>query len=81
LGHHGKRKSKNNRNREKRRNPGQRHKNIFNKIIRENFSSLKKEIPIKVQESYRKLNRLDLKGNSPWHIIIRTPNIKSKKEC
>ena len=27
--------------------------NIFNKIIEENFSNLKKEMPIKVQEAYR----------------------------
>ena len=33
--------------------------NIFNKIIEENFSKLKKNIPMKVQEAYRTQNRLD----------------------
>ena len=28
-------------------------KNIFNKIIKENFLNLRKELPIKVEESYR----------------------------
>ena len=27
--------------------------NIFNKIIEENFSNLRKDIPMKVQEAYR----------------------------
>ena len=35
--------------------------NIFNKIIQENFPSLKKEMPINAQEAYRTLNRLDQK--------------------
>ena len=34
---------------------------IFNKIIEENFPNLKKDIPMKVQEAYRTLNRLDQK--------------------
>jgi hypothetical protein len=32
--------------------------NIFNKIITENFPSLKKVLPIQVQETYRETNRL-----------------------
>ena len=32
--------------------------NIFNKIIEENFPNLKNNIPMKVQEAYRTLNRL-----------------------
>jgi hypothetical protein len=47
--------------------------NIFNKII-ENFSSLKKEMPMNIQEAYRTPNRLDQKRNSSRHIIIKTPN-------
>ena len=35
--------------------------NIFNKIIEESFSNLKKDIPMKVQEAYRTPNRLDQK--------------------
>ena len=35
--------------------------NIFTKIIEENFPNLKKDIPMKVQEAYITLNRLDQK--------------------
>ena len=42
--------------------------NIFNKIIEENFPNLKKDIPMKVQEAYRKPNRLDQKKSpSPYN--------------
>jgi hypothetical protein len=46
--------------------------NIFNKIIEENFSNLKKEMPMNIQKAYRTPSRLDQKGNSSKHIIIRT---------
>ena len=49
--------------------------NISNKTIEENFSNLKNNIPMKVQEAYRTLNRLDQK-KSPCHIIIKTQNIQ-----
>ena len=52
--------------------------NIFNKIIEENFSNLKKEMPMNIQEAYRTPNRLDQKRNSPRHIIIRTTNALNK---
>jgi hypothetical protein len=51
--------------------------NIFNKIIEENFPYLKKEMPMNKQEAYRTPNRLDQKGNSLYHIIIKTPNLLS----
>ena len=35
--------------------------NIFNKIIEENFPNIKIDITMKVQEAYRKPNRLDQK--------------------
>ena len=38
-------------------------KNIFTKIIEENFPILKKDIPMKVQEAHRTPNRLDKKKN------------------
>jgi hypothetical protein len=53
--------------------------NIFNKIIEENVSSLKKEMPMNIQETYRTPNRLDQKRNSSCHIIIKTPNALNKK--
>jgi hypothetical protein len=51
---------------------------IFNKIVEENISNLQKEVPRKVQEPYRTLNRLGQKGNSLRHIIIKTLNIPNK---
>ena len=33
--------------------------NIFSKIIEKNFPSLKKEMPMKIQDVYRTANRLD----------------------
>ena len=53
--------------------------NIFNKIMEENFPSLKKEMPMNVQEAYRTQNRLDQKRNSSCHIIIRTINALNKE--
>jgi len=53
--------------------------NIFNKIIKENFPNLKKEMPINIQEAYRTPNRLDQKINSPCHIIVKTPNTQNKE--
>ena len=48
--------------------------NIFNKIIEENFSNLKKEMPMNIQVAYRTPSKLDQKENSSGHIIIRTAN-------
>ena len=39
--------------------------NIFNKIIKENFPNLNKEMPMNIQEAYRTPNRQDQKRNSP----------------
>ena len=33
--------------------------NIFNKITDKNFSNLKKEMPMNIQEAYRTPNRVD----------------------
>jgi hypothetical protein len=41
----------------------QRPVNIFNKIIKENFPNLRKEMPMNIQEAYRSSNRLDQKRN------------------
>jgi hypothetical protein len=38
--------------------------NIFKKIIEENFTNLKKEMPMNIQEAYTTPNRLDQKRNS-----------------
>ena len=54
-------------------------KNIFNKIIEENFPNLKKEMPVNIQEAYRTSNRLDQKRNSFCHIIVKTPIVQNKE--
>ena len=53
--------------------------NIFNKIMEENFPNLKKEMPMNIQEAYRTQNRLDQKGNSSCHIIVKTPSAQNKE--
>ena len=54
-------------------------KGIFNKIIEENFSNLKKEVAINIQEIYRTTNRFDQKRKSACHIIIKTLSIQNKE--
>ena len=49
------------------------------KIIKENFPNLVKEIDIKVQGAQRVPNKLDPKRNTPRHIIIQMPKIKDKE--
>jgi hypothetical protein len=54
--------------------------NIFNKIIKENFPNLKKEMPIlNIHKSYRTPNSLETKRNSSHHIIVKTPNAQNKE--
>jgi hypothetical protein len=55
--------------------------NILNKIIKENFPNLKKEMPINIQETYRTTIRLDQKRKSSHHIIIKHKFYRTKKEC
>jgi hypothetical protein len=53
--------------------------NIFNKIIAENCSNLKKEVHIWVQEATRTTNRHDQSRTSPQHIIVKTAQ-RTRKE-
>jgi hypothetical protein len=53
--------------------------NVFNKIIKENFPNLKKEMPIKVKEAYRIPNRWDQKIKPSCHIILKTLNAHNKE--
>jgi hypothetical protein len=48
--------------------------NIFNKIIKENFPNLKKEMPMNIKGTYRTPNRLDQKIKFP-----QTHNNKNNK--
>ena len=43
--------------------------NLFEKIIKENFLNLVKEIDIQVQEAQRVSNKMDAKRPTPRHII------------
>jgi hypothetical protein len=53
--------------------------NIFNEIITENFSDLKKVLPVQVQEASSKPNRLDQNRTSSQHTIIKTTTSENRK--
>ena len=53
--------------------------NFFEKIMKENFSNLAKEIDIQVQEALRVPNKLDPKRTTRRHIIIEMPKVKDKE--
>ena len=51
--------------------------NLFQKIMKENFPNLAKEIDFQeVQEAHRVPQKLDLRRNTPRHIIITLAEIK-----
>ena len=53
--------------------------NLFEKIMKENFPNLVKEIDIQVQEVQRVPNKLDPKRTTPRYIIIKMPKVKHKE--
>ena len=53
--------------------------NLFEKIMKENFHNLVKEIDIQIQEVQRVPNKLDPKRPTPRHIIIKVPKVKDKE--
>ena len=54
--------------------------NLFEKIMKENFSNLAKEIDFQeVQDAQRVPKKLDPRRNTPRHIIITLPKIKYKE--
>ena len=54
--------------------------NLFEQIVKENFSNLAKEIDFKeVQEAQSVPKKLEPRRNIPRHIIITSPNIKDKE--
>ena len=53
--------------------------NLFEKIMKENFPNLVKEIYMQAQEAQRVPNQMDAKRPTPRHIIIKMPMIKYKK--
>ena len=53
---------------------------LFEKIMKENFPSLAKEIDFqKVQEAQRVPNKLDPRKHTPRHIRITLPKMKQKE--
>ena len=54
--------------------------NLFEKIMKENFPNLAKEIDFQeVQEAQRVPKKLDPRRNTPRHIIIKLAKIKDKE--
>ena len=54
--------------------------NLFEKIMKENFPNLAKEIDFQeVQEAQRVPKKLDPRRDTPRHIIITLPKIKDKE--
>ena len=54
--------------------------NLFEKIMKENFPNLVKEIDIQVQEAQRVPNNMQPKRTTPRHIIITMPKVKNKEK-
>ena len=55
-------------------------KNLFEKIMKENFPNLAKEIDFQeVQEAQRVPKKLDPSRNTPRHIILKLSRIKDKE--
>ena len=54
--------------------------NLFEQIMKENFSKLAKEIDFpEVQEAQRVPNKLDPRRNTPRHIIIKLSKINDRE--
>ena len=53
--------------------------NLLEKIMKENFFNLVKEIDMQVQEVQRVLNKMDAKRPTPRHIIIKMPKVRDKE--
>ena len=51
---------------------------IFEKIMKEKFPNLVKEIDMQVQEAQRVPNKMDAKRPTPRHIIIKMPKVKDR---
>ena len=53
--------------------------NLFEKIMKENFPNLAKEMDIQIQEAQRVPNKLDSKRTTPRHIMIKMQKAKDKE--
>ena len=54
--------------------------NLFEKIIKQHFPNLAKEIDIQVQEAQRVPKKLDPKRTTLQHIIIKMAKVKNKEK-
>ena len=54
--------------------------NLFEKIMKENFPNLVKEIDMQVQEAQRVPDKMNAKRPTPKHIIIKMLQVKDKEE-
>ena len=54
--------------------------NLFEKIMKENFPNLAKEIDIQVQKAQRVPNELDPKRTTLRHIVIKMPTVKDREK-
>ena len=52
--------------------------NLFEKIMKENFPNLVKEIDMQAQEAQSVPNKMNAKRPTPRHIIIKMPNVKKR---
>ena len=53
--------------------------NLLEKIMKENFPNLVKEIDMQVQEAQKVPNKMDAKRPTPRHIMINMPKVKDKE--
>ena len=56
------------------------HEKILEEIIVENFPKMRKEIATQVQETQRVPKRINLRQNTPRHILIKLTKIKHKEQ-
>ena len=52
--------------------------NLIEKIMKEHFPNLVRELDMQVQEAQRVPNKMDAKRPTPRHIIIKMPKVKEK---
>ena len=53
---------------------------LLEKIMKENFTNLVKEIDMQDQEAQRVPNKMDAERPTPRHIIIKMPKVKDKEK-
>ena len=54
--------------------------NLYENMMEQNFLNLVIEIDMQVQEAQRVPNKLDPRGNTPRHYIIKYPRLKIRRE-